>query len=183
MFDGQSLGLIPGAPNNYPTVTMQSFPTWAWTNVHIGAMSWTQLAATQTGRCHVHANTGLVTVLVMCGGTSDIYVEQDSGATCYADHVAYADAARAAGFDLVVATTLVKADGYGGGAETRRTDFNTLLLADASNAFDAVADFAADPSLDDPTDTTYYLDGIHWKIAGAAAAAACMVPVLQSLGL
>lgn len=183
VFDGQSFNLLPGPLNGgYPVTLMNTyFPTIAWSNVSIGAMSWTKLSATATHRCYVHGNDGLTTVLIMNGGTNDITSEADSGATLYADQGAYATAAKAAGFDLIICLTLTKANSMSGTEDTNRLNNNTLVIADASNYFDGVVQVAEDSRMSDPTDTTYFSDGVHWTAAGCAVVAGLTQPVLSAL--
>jgi len=183
VFDGQSLNLtgvnVDLETNNpYPDQVMSGRGV-PWANVAVAGQSWTTLATTAATRTHPLAGFTTNTLLVMCGGTADI-LDGDSGATLYADEVAYANAARAAGYSHVVATTLVGNSATTGGQNSARLSHNSLLLADASNAFDFVVDFDV-PPLDDWTDTDYYFDGVHWLETGAAAAAALMSPVIDAL--
>ncbi len=178
--DGQSLNLQPDFGTTYPQVIASSHPSLQVKVAALGGTSWTDLADTQAARLNTMANSATNTMLVLCGGTGDVVLENDSGATIYADMVAYASAARSAGFDKIAAQTITKTTGMTGGQNTSRTDANTLLLADASHAFDAVIDVAANANLSDPTNTTYYFDGIHWTTAGAAIAAGLVDPTVSS---
>jgi len=183
VFDGQSLNLVG---LNLDLTTHTTYPEQVmadrrvvWNNVAISGASWTVLATTAATRLHPLANRNDNTLLVMCGGTADI-AAGDSGATLYADEVAYANAARTAGFDYIICTTLVGNSGNDAGEETARLNHNSLLLADASNAFDAVVDFDV-PPIDDWTDLDYYFDGVHWWVTGAEAAANLMAPALDAV--
>jgi hypothetical protein len=160
---------------------MQTYhPGIPWSNVGIGGASWTQLARNRTQRFGQWVPPFGTGIWVGCGGTTDLSVELDTGATIYADYWAYTDAARAAGFDYVIATTITPSTSFSGPVETQRLAANTAILADASNKFDAVCDFAADPRLDDPADTTYYTTGLHFTNAGADVAAELMAPYLTA---
>ena len=183
VFDGQSLNLLPGPlSGGYPATTMASFPGVPYVNVAIGSTSWTDLYTTRVARLHPHANGGLITILCMCGGTSDI-VAGDDGGTVYADEVSYGNAARTAGFNYVIATTLTGWTGISAANETERDWLNAYLVSDPSDAFDYTVDHAAHTSLDDPpTDTGFYDDiGLHWNAAGAAVAASLTVAALQNI--
>lgn len=184
VFTGQSLNNHPAAPDNYPTQMMDGFlidgyPV-SWANVAIDGASWTQLSGANP-QAHLvrQANRGAVTILAMCGGTGDI-LAGDSGATIYADMVSYADNARVSGYDLVVAQTITPATSFTGGQETARAAANVLILADADQAFNAVADVAVAP-LDDPADTDYYSDGIHPTALGASVLADVTLAAVESL--
>ena len=152
-------------------------------NVAVGSAAWHDLALTAVDRLFPYGGVALSTALVMNGGQSDLW-DGESGAQVYAEEVAYAAAARAAGFDVVVAITICPGQ-YSEAEEAARLEHNDLLLADASGGFDAVVDVAALPELADPTDLTYYdALGIHWTEAGAQIAADALAPVLQAnLGL
>ena len=92
----------------------------------------------------------------------------------------FAQAARDAGFGTVYAATIPP---YAGAlAPTAddlqaRLDHNALMMANADGHFEAVMDVSVAP-LDDPTDTAYYVDQIHWTTAGAKAAAEIIATVL-----
>lgn len=198
VFDGQSLNFVPIGGPTYPTVVMAGLAVaLGYESPHVvvaqSGQSWTLLLNGSTPppdaalgwvrpasvRLYPKANMGLTTFLLMCGGTSDVE-EGDTGATIYADMVTYADLARAAGFDRIVAQTITPSTTFSAGEETARAAANVLILADADDAFDAVADCAADP-LDDPADTLYYSDGTHWTALGASTAAALTLTAVESL--
>ena len=115
----------------------------------------------------------------MSGGTSNI----DAGQTAeeyYEQEVAYAQAAREAGFDLILNTTLPPSSTFTASEDERRRAANRLKLDDPAGAFDAVADLAADPMLAKEVDGGY-IDGTHWTEEGAQAAADVVAPVLDRL--
>jgi hypothetical protein len=121
----------------------------------------------------------------MCGGTSNIW-SGETGADLYTEEVAYAAAARAAGFWKVMIMTLCPNSTNTGPQETQRSSHNTLLIADASHGFDAVVDIASDSRLSDPTSSTYYVQGgftsgVHWTAAGAAVAASLVGPAADAV--
>lgn len=177
VFDGQSLNLMP-VGNTYPALLMVG-RVGAWAAVAISAASWTTLATTRTARLGQLGRACTPSVLVMCGGTTDL-TDGDSGATVCADMESYATAARALGFDYVVACTITPSIGFTGPQETQRLAANVAIRASAG--FDAVADLVADSRLATITGT-YYADGIHWTAAGAAAAAETVGVAVDSLDL
>lgn len=189
VFDGQSLNLIPGS-NTYPMQMMaelefDGYPL-PWANVARGGASWTELTngtdlyPAAPLRLYPRANIGLQTVLVLCGGTSDIFTEGDTGAEIYADMELYADNARGAGFDFVVAQTITPYNGISAGQETARDDANARILADAGNAFDDTVNLTTDPDMENPL-SSYYVDGTHWTETGAGVAADLTRPVVAAL--
>lgn len=118
--------------------------------------------------------TGRFRLAVFLGGTTDIATDGDTGATAFADLVAFSDAARANGADACIAGTIPPGTDFSGGEETERLAFNSLLLADAGDDFDGTFDVAAAP-LDDYTDLTYFnADERHWNATGAALAGGIM---------
>jgi hypothetical protein len=188
VFDGQSLNLEPDAATCYPTVLMADYDI-PWANVAIGAESLTDNLVTAPHRTFQKGKTAPVTVLILCDGTADLSLfggELDTGAEVYADMGAYADAARAAGFDYVIVTTIQDFNG-GAGPESERLAANLLIIEDASDKFDYVVQLAEDPRLDDSSDATYYhTDQVHPNAAGAVVmaelvAAQGLDPLLASL--
>jgi hypothetical protein len=186
--DGQSLNNVPscwadevmvGVDRNYYNVARNGYP-WAGTNLVSLHGSWLY-------RIQGHAHESAHGVLTMLGGQSDVLNGAD-GATIYARMVAYSARAKADGIAEVIACTMtpgVVPTAYSSGQNTERLAANVLILADASNAFDAVVDLAVDPRLDDPADLTYYnADGLHLTAAGVSAVADLMeTPVLTALGV
>lgn len=181
VFDGQSLNFAPLA-TNYPRTTMANFPAVPWNNIGVAGTSWTVLGNTALQRTDRWAAKSNFSVLIMCGGTSDILApESNDGPTVYSDMVGYGNARRAAGFDYVIATTITPDTAMTGTENTNRVNANALILGDASAAFDVKVDFAGNASLSDASNATYYTDGLHWTTAGAAVAASMMTPVLTTL--
>jgi lysophospholipase L1-like esterase len=147
-----------------------------WSNVSISGTSWSTLATTAVSRAdHVIKNADK-TVLIMCGGTSDV-LENDSAATILSDMESYANNRRAAGVDYIINTTITGYTSFTGPQEAVRVAANALI--EASSVWDAVVDLAAVPELDDPTDVTYYSGGLHWTAAGAQVVADEIAPALD----
>jgi len=198
VFDGQSFNVVPPwegsiLGRSYPYRLLHDMDQYdlgrprygiPGTVPAISGQSWTDLAATVETRIYPLAASATRTALVMCGGTTDINTG-DSGATLYADHVSYADGCRAAGFDIIIATTLLGSTSFTGGEITARTDFNTLLLADAEDAFDGIADvdaaFVALYGAAYWDETPPFFDGVHMYGESCAEFARVVGPVLWPL--
>lgn len=178
VFAGQSLNLVPAAPNDYPTLCVAGTSIARFVGAHDG-YTFAQLLPTEPSDVDTYARIAAKTVAVLCEGTSDVW-NNVSAADLYALFVAWAARRRAAGFTKCVATTLPGNSTNTGGQETTRQAFNTLLKADASVAFDAIVDLDA-TALSDWTNTTYYQTGLHWKTAGAQLAGDTVRPTLVSV--
>jgi hypothetical protein len=183
VFAGQSLNLNPPG-DTYPEQVMEGRGV-PWNLLALNGQPWDSLRVIDLapGRLDRWGSKAATSVLIQCGGTTD-YNTAMTGAQCYADEVTYAIEARAAGFDIIVGSTTNPATIITGGEETERLAGNALVLADASNAFDYVIDFAGDPRLDDATDTAVYFDGIHPTALGASyMAELAAVPLDAILGV
>jgi len=155
VLDGQSFNVIPTAPNNFASQIMRYFPHVSFKNPSKSATSWDELYSRAPQEVWPEAARAATSILVMNGGTSDVG-DGDSGSLIYSDQRAYAQAARAAGFDKIMTVTIIPYGGIAGSFETNRLAGNTQLKANADGAFDAVVDFAGDARLQDPTNLTYF---------------------------
>lgn len=126
--------------------------------------------------------TSATNVLVCLGGNGDLTTGTD-GIPTYALLAAQCSAAYAAGFDKIIGCTIPKfAPGQGspGDMDTQRLAYNAAIRSDVSNAFDAVADLAADPRMQDNSDLDYFVgDGVHWNANGAHVGAMIVRPYLE----
>lgn len=181
VFDGQSLNVVPGPVTTFPYRTMRYYPNvpYSLNDVAVSGTSWTVLNANAPQRVDPLASLAPFTILNMCGGTSDLWApELNDGPTVYADMVAYANARRTAGFDYVIAVTIAPSTTFDATQESNRVSANSLIMADASNAFDAQVDFAGIPQLTDPNNTTYYFDGTHYTGPATILCAAALAPAM-----
>jgi hypothetical protein len=167
-FDGQSLNVINGFPGK---LMLPYYPHVQYRNPSVGSTSWTTLTLNAPKRTFIYC-TGQFNVMVMNGGQSDLSPvvnggEGNTGAQLYSDEVVYANMARAVGYQKIATVTIVPATTFYNipPADQNRLDFNTLVKADASHAFDLVMDLASDSQLSDPSGPMY-LDGLHWSVAG-----------------
>lgn len=196
VFDGQSLVNTPPWEGDtafnifgwsWPRLVMTNHLGVAATDAPaIGGTSLTTLASTFATRAapYITWPSWEPTVYVICGGTAD-YQEGDSGAQVYADNGAMATLARAAGAAYVIATTTFPATVISGSQETARQAGNALVLADASDHFDATINFDVD-GLNNPLDASSYFDGVHIygdlrnPLKGTGRAAAVAAPAIAA---
>lgn len=191
IFDGQShnnvptLGGILGQPYPWHLTRTKHGGLYApWGSVAISGSSWTTLLTTITSRLYPALGRATTTVLIMSGGTSDVN-EGDTASQVYADHVTYADLARANGATKIIACTLIGSTTFTAGENTVRQDFNALLLADADGAFDGVADpdaaFVTEYGAGYWSNTTVLWDGTHMDGASAAVYAGSVAQALDTI--
>lgn len=141
-------------------------------------LAWVDSLASQERRVRPYAHAGLFTIYAMVGGTSDFLFSNRTGAQVYEDMVTLATNARSWGFDSIIATTTLPSTFFSDPQDAERIEGNGLILADAEDAFDQVIDFANTPGLDDPEDTDFYPDGLHWSALAAQVAADTFAPIL-----
>lgn len=194
VFDGQSMNLWPPAELSetpyldglgpYPArlMRMAGLPGIPFANdIAIINTGWATLLTTAATRLYpqIRNRAGCTDILVMSGGQTDL--PDVTGAQAYTRAVTYADAARAAGFDIIIATTNPGFDpNLNGNMTTKTNDYNTALEADADDAFDVVV--SLDAALDNFLDTDLFEgDRVHLRSEGAVLMAESVYPVLLSL--
>jgi len=105
-------------------------------------------------------------IIVLWEATNALAASQ-SAPTVRGHYQAYLALAAAAGFEVIVATTLPSTVLLTGSKETERVALNADLVANwASYGFAGIADVAAHPNLQNAADTTYYSDGTHPNATG-----------------
>jgi hypothetical protein len=165
--DGQSFNYAPDDANSFPQKLRPMLPgKYRVEIVGRSATTYAQRALTASARVDHRIPIYDRCILVDLAGQSDIIAAASgggdlTGAQTYAAMQSYWKARRVAGIDRIVACTVPKmssawldADG-----ETQRQALNTLILA--STDVDAVADLAGLANAQDPTNTTYFYDGLH----------------------
>jgi hypothetical protein len=188
IFDGQSLNVWPseGHANSYPVQMLATRPNLARGIAGVAGLSWQQLDNDFTSRVTDRfLRLSPVAVYCMVGGTTQVDLGQ-AAATIYASELAIAtlfrDACTALGVTgWVVGTTTTPSTSFSAGDNVILATLQGLQRADASNVYDGFADLAADPRLDDASDTTYYVDGTHPTTAGAAAIAELVGAAVDAL--
>ena len=118
-------------------------------------------------------DAGLDNILVVFAGTNDIAGGASQGDT-YDKLVDLCNAAQTTGFKVVVVTSLPR------GGSTYST-YNGSITTNWATFADAVVDLPADSRLDDSSDATYFVDGIHPTNAGHAAIAELIQPKIDGL--
>ena len=99
-------------------------------------------------------------------GTNDLVLDEITGAACLVKLKSMASSMRTAGFDKIIATTMLPRNA-GATFDTERDAFNVALKADSSGDFDEIADTTANANLEDETNTTYFNgDQVHLTDAG-----------------
>lgn len=180
VFDGQSL-------NQYPAAVQYKAPGLAvagkgvpYAVAAIDGAGWYVLTNTKTKRLHPLFNQFRNSVLMMNGGTADMSVGGTTAAVILETMRAYAQAARDAGCDVVVAYTITTYTGITGPVNAIRNALNALILANVGDPayWEFAVDMAGDPGFQNPAGANFY-DGLHYSAAGHAAAAAVISPVLD----
>lgn len=163
VFDGQSLNGVPGPRASYPSKLLARLdPQPERVDVWTKGRSWADLDTDAPTRLHPLAADGRQTILLMCGGQSDLLGGAD-GAELLDLELGYAAAARNAGFGHIVVFTVVPSTAYSIHADDARRAHNQMLLEHRGGVFDRVIDLAGMDGLSDPSNRTYYMDGLHWR--------------------
>lgn len=118
-------------------------------------------------------------ILVFCGVNNSLLTAQQM----YDDLKAYCLARRAAGYKVIICTEIDCQNAYvlSNGWATKYLDLNTKIRNDHSFA-DALADFGADPRLQDASNTTYFnADKVHPTDAGARVLGEIASPCINAL--
>ena len=184
--EGQSLLVQPasGSGNTIKSV----LPTYFSPSVRIvtparSGVSFTGLQADASRRRNIHAKIATNQLMVLLGGTSDIFWEGDVGAKVYADMGTVAASWRAARpSGLVLACTITDCTSFHTypSMGTEQAAANVAILADANNHFDGVLDLANVAGLADYLGDGYD-DGLHLSTLGITRACNALVPAITSI--
>jgi hypothetical protein len=196
LFDGQSLNIWPlavGAADSYPEQLMRTLGKRSWWVIAVGGKSWTVLtsgdAEVAPATTRYRARTGPQPIIaVLNGGQSDVlptgWGENQTGASAYADLIAYCNLIRSLGVDYIIVETLSPSTVWGS-QEAQRLAYNSLVMA-GNPAYNAVVDIANVVGLTNASNTAVYFDGLHWTALGAQRAADAVRPAvitaIQSFG-
>ena len=180
--DGQSLATTPtGEGIAHQAVLLQPL---RWSGVPVGTAATTY--ATRQGTLASRYQGGLldrqhVSVVVDLGGQSDLWADLTADQVLAA-MVSYWAALRAAGADMVVATTVPHALNFALSPtqNAQRSKLNSLLRQ--SRVPDGLVDLAADPRFGTTwADPAVYSDGLHPTAATAAAWAQLVLALVDHL--
>lgn len=191
-FAGQSL--LNDLPALDSTRTVPYFTAsgsgWGWSSIARSGHGYTTLLGVYGDELASAARAdGNTDVLVMAisgqGDFADNYGLTPTVDDCYDAFTAYADAGRAAGFDLVLATTIPPSSelfyGIWGVDDDRRQEINALLVADADEAFDVVLDVEDVASQPPVLGDEVFPDGVHLSILGRQAYSAVIRAGIEAL--
>jgi lysophospholipase L1-like esterase len=124
-----------------------------------------------------------VTAAVVCCGSNDIG-QGRTDTQVVADLTSMCTGLRSLGIKTVIATITPRnaASGYTAGNITTLNSVNATIRSGFSTYADALADWAADARLQDPTDATYYAsDQVHTNDAGDSVKAAIVRTAIDPL--
>lgn len=179
--DGQSLNNPVGVASGteWPIVVREGRVNPIF-NVSVSGAGWANLISTAATRLHPQAiNSASKNILILEGGQTEIAFNV-SGAGTFSNMVTYANAARAAGFTHVIGCTIPSATSWTAGQLSARLVYNQAIRDAEGVEFDAVVDLAATP-LDDGSDTTYFVDGLHFSVVGHILAADTIGPIMDTV--
>lgn len=187
IFDGQSFNTVPAAPNNYPSKLLALLPAGYYDeelNAGVGSTTYADREVDVDTRVDDDISVTLPTALLDMAGQSDLWQSDGNmtAAALLAAAQSYADDRIAAGVDLYVIATVPPSNIYSGPANTQRDAYNELLR-DVPAPFAAVLDIDVIPEASNPSNGTYYSDGLHPTAALAQLFAERAELVLGSLGL
>jgi lysophospholipase L1-like esterase len=190
VFDGDSIteGLLTtlGVNNPFQLAPQLNHSVWM-RNIGISGQNLATSLANETVRV-VNAFNPTITknIVVMGGGEADICNAGASATTVFNNLKIYISNAKAAGYEVVVATLIFDLNVPNGCTDgsTRdvvRQDYNTMVIANASSLGYSVVDYDSIPELQAPQTPGYSADGIHPTSAGYALMAAKLAPVINAL--
>lgn len=154
--------------------------------INMGHNGWstTDLSARAANDIDLLYESALTTnnIVIFWEGTNDISILGKTDVQAYANIKSYCQARKAAGWRVIVATIMPR-NGGGANHETYRTSVNTSIRTNAISEgwADAVADVGGDASLQNPSNTTYFRDGLHLTQAGQLIALEYFKAAIESL--
>jgi lysophospholipase L1-like esterase len=151
-------------------------------NMGLGGEKVTEMIAEAAAKVDVMYDAAKArNIVAIWGGTNDLYTG-DTAENTYANLQTYCAARRAAGWKVVVVTTLPR--GANDPFEANRQTYNTSIRAGWATFADALADVAADSRIGDAgdnSDGTYYSDGTHLNNTGYGVVAVIVGAAVQGL--
>lgn len=194
VFDGDSLtagdGIAPVGQfpegQDYPSQVVAALdPRGLYYNVGVGGERISVMITNAPTVVDTKLLAGANNVVVICGGSNDIWVEDINP---YSRVVAYCQARKAAGWKVIVGTIGPRSDvGLPADFDTLRLACNASIRANWQTFADGIADFGADATIGATgasTNQIYYAgDGAHLNANGYAIRASITLTVLASMGI
>jgi hypothetical protein len=184
LFDGDSLTKGQGATLGI-NLTVQLVPLLAkpvsFANIGICGQQLAEMSAkASSGPLPYHLSASH-RILIEDGGSNDLR-PGITGARLFHDFfLPYVAVRRAAGFDEIIAGTLIYRDDITPAENAERESYNNLLRANASAYNYAVADYDSIPQLRKPQTPGYTSDGRHPTTRGYGLMAAKLAPVVNRI--
>lgn len=173
----QGAGL--SATQNYPALLTASLGS-AWQVFNAGHSGETtpQLLANFANYAQVHYTSRAVRNILVVNEVGNDLIGGASEATARASMQALIAHARALGWLAYFATTTPRSvPNFSAGQQTAANNINDFFRNNPSER-DGFIDWAADANLSDPTNVTYYQDGVHPTAAGAVILASLVSAAL-----
>lgn len=186
IFDGDSLtkGYTIANPthpiitNTYPWKACRQLSSVKGGNIGVTGAKLTAMPVVSLAS--VNTNDYGKNVVIIWGGTNDIYVDGVDNATVLTRLQSYVSARKAEGWKVIILSMIVRSQ-FDPTMEGYRVAFNSSISSDHSFA-DGFADVAADARLQNYSDTTYFeSDGVHLTPTGYGVVADIVVPVINSM--
>jgi lysophospholipase L1-like esterase len=179
VFDGDSLTWGGGEaqyPRPYPYQTITSLGgSYTWHNTGVAGRSFAAIIAAAAAEVDTKIVAGKKNILLVCGGTNDLYPNGTSGtaASVEANVQTYVAARKAAGWNKVLATTLTAMDpvGVDPDCEAQRLIYNQWLRDNYATFADGLVDPGGDATIGDVANcgnATFFTDRLHLTTAGFA---------------
>jgi len=163
-------------------------PYGSYTNFAVSGTSWaTRLSALSTSGVltllAAGKAAGKMTIAHCAAGHNDIVQSAPGSVAAMATTASsYASAVKTGGAQYMIAGTIYPTTDTSGPMEPTRSQWNAYLRANyKSMGIDVLCDYDLEPQLQNPSDTTRYLDGIHFTSAGANIAATIHAWAVMSL--
>jgi lysophospholipase L1-like esterase len=175
VFVGDSLTRGQGASNatttSYPPLVAGTLPTYDWQKMGVNGRRASEIdtvVSTLVGELAAQTNFTKRWAWLWAG-TNDWALDANSAATILAHLSSICSQLKSAGFLVGLITMMDRTDR---GTTQIRLDVNTGIRAyPGAGTCDAVYDAASEPHFSDPTNVTYFADGVHLTDTGYAIVA------------
>jgi lysophospholipase L1-like esterase len=182
VFDGQSLNNEPRFGHPYPEQLMARLHDHVQLGpvVAVNGTSYAQRSYDAAQRVDPHFGAAERSLFLDLAGQSDLSAGMPAERVLAAAET-YARARRKAGARLAAVFTVPPSTWFSKSEDQQRVAYNQLLRLNTHHVFDAVIDIAARPEFADPSDPTYFYDGLHPTDNGARVIADTAEPVVRAL--